>query len=492
MAVFIPKYAFDPVITEPAATLTPSAVSGNITLTASAPTFTVDHINQFVSGNFGRARIVGFTSTTVVKAITVVPFFDTSATNEWKLETGYEDAWSDARGWPRAVIFFQDRLVFAGTRSLPNALWLSRIGDYYNFDPAQALDDDAIFVFIRADDVPAIYQMKVDRHLQLFTSSAEYYVDVTGPVTPRNISVRRTTARGISRNLRPVNVSGATIFGERNGKTIREFLFSDTEAAYLAGNLSLVSAHLIKTPVDMALRKPTATDDSDLVMVVNSDGTMAALVTMRDQEFVAWVPWTTQGNFLNAGAVGELAYVVVERVIGFITRRYLEIFDADLLFDAAVEFGAVGPALTGLDHLTGESVRVRGDDANLGNETVIAGAITADRAFVTSGQVGLFFNPQAISLPAVYEDERGLRMDGKKRISRVMLDLYRTQNVQVNGSEVALRRFGEYVLGDPPPIVTGKKVVDGILGWGIDNQVTIAQAEPGPLTVRAMEYQLRG
>ena len=87
----IPKYAYTLAATNPAATLTPSAVSGNVTLTASAGVFSAGNVNQYVNVNTqGRARIVEYVSTTVVKAITEYPFFDTSAvaSGGWELETG--------------------------------------------------------------------------------------------------------------------------------------------------------------------------------------------------------------------------------------------------------------------------------------------------------------------------------------------------------------------------------------------------------------------
>jgi len=66
----IPKYAFTLTVTNPAGTLTPSAVAGKITLTASAASFTSASVGQYVNASpQGRAKIVAFTSTTVVSAM---------------------------------------------------------------------------------------------------------------------------------------------------------------------------------------------------------------------------------------------------------------------------------------------------------------------------------------------------------------------------------------------------------------------------------------
>ena len=109
----VPYYAFTLATATPSATLTPSAITGQITLTASSGVFTTDHVNQYIESNdnFGRARIVSYTSSTVVKATTEVPFFSTDAiaSGAWTLETGYEAAWSSSKKWPRTATFHEGR-----------------------------------------------------------------------------------------------------------------------------------------------------------------------------------------------------------------------------------------------------------------------------------------------------------------------------------------------------------------------------------------------
>jgi len=76
----IPKYAFTASFSNPAGTLTPSAVSGKITLTASSSVFVSGSVGQYVNASpQGRAKIVKYNSGTSVDAITEFPFFNTSA-----------------------------------------------------------------------------------------------------------------------------------------------------------------------------------------------------------------------------------------------------------------------------------------------------------------------------------------------------------------------------------------------------------------------------
>ena len=101
--ISIPKYAFTIALSNPAGTLTPSAKSGEVTLTASSAVFSAGSVGQYINAvPQGRARIVAYTSTTVVSAVTEIPFFDTTAiaNGSWEYESGYEDVLSATKGYP--------------------------------------------------------------------------------------------------------------------------------------------------------------------------------------------------------------------------------------------------------------------------------------------------------------------------------------------------------------------------------------------------------
>ena len=65
------------------------------------------------------------------------------ATTEWAL--GH---WSTTTGFPGAVSFYEERLVFAGSTDYPQTLWFSTSGDYENFTAAEVdntvLDTNAL------------------------------------------------------------------------------------------------------------------------------------------------------------------------------------------------------------------------------------------------------------------------------------------------------------------------------------------------------------
>jgi len=107
----IPSYAYTLTVTTPTSGhLTPSATSGNVTLTSQNSFFATSDVGQYINAEpQGRAKIVQFVSNNSVKAIVEIPFFDTSniAQGNWEIERGYEASWSVSRGWPRSVTFHE-------------------------------------------------------------------------------------------------------------------------------------------------------------------------------------------------------------------------------------------------------------------------------------------------------------------------------------------------------------------------------------------------
>ena len=88
------------------------------------------------------------------------------SSGDWELEAGYEDTWSATRGYPKTGVFHEGRLYFGGSKSLPSALFGSKVGDFFNFLEAEGLDDDAIFAILSSNTVNSITGLRSGRDLQ--------------------------------------------------------------------------------------------------------------------------------------------------------------------------------------------------------------------------------------------------------------------------------------------------------------------------------------
>lgn len=492
---YIPQYAFSLSVTQPSATLTPSAEDGKITLTASTGVFNSSHVNQYIdAAPQGRARIVEYTSSTAVKAVVEVPFFDTSAvaSGNWDLETGYEDTWSSSRGWPRSAVFYEGRLYFGGSTSRPSTLWGSRVSNFFNFDPGESYDDAAVEATLDTGRFNAIVDLYAGRNLQVFTTGAEFYIPQTlgDPITPSNLSVQEQTSNGSRPGIRAVSVDGATLFVQRQGKALAEFIFSDTINGYTSTKISLLSGHLLKGPESMAVRNATSTDEGNRLLIVNSDdGSIACYTLLRSQDIIAPSEWVTDGDFLDVGVDISDVYTVVKRNIDGSDVYYVELFDGDLTLDCAKD-GTTGTTITGLDHLEGESVKVIRDGIVEPDKTVSAGEITLDDEATTSYQIGINFTPQVVTLPAEPRLPSGPIRGFKKRILEINSEHFESYAVTVNGEQVAFRQFGDSNLDIPIQAFTGIKTSGPLLGFSNEGKITISQTVPLPMNVLALDYKL--
>ena len=489
---FIPKFNFTPAETTINQTITPSAVDGNITITAGGSVFTSSHVNQFVEANdgMGRARITRFVSGTSVEAVVEIPFFNTSAiaSGGTFLDTGYEDSFSTSKGFPRTCTFHEGRLYFGGVKSRPNTIFASRVARFFDFNPGEALDDDSIELTISTDSTNAITGMFSGRDLQIFTKGGEFFLpqSTLDPITPTNVVVNGATRRGSKEGIKPVGAESGTLFIQRAGKSLREFLFSDVELSYISNNISLLSSHLLKSPSDMALRKATSTTDGDLLLLVNrTDGSLATYSILRGQNVIAPSLSTTDGEFVNVGVDVDQIYFTVKRTISSSDKYYVECFNDDNTTDSAKLYsGGSKPStttVTGLSHLEGKTVKVIADDQMQLDKTVSSGQITLDAVPTTYVEIGLNYTPTIKTLPVELKLSSGNIVAQKKRIVEATANLYLSQNLTLNGNDLL------FTAGD---FFTGKKRKKPMLGYDRDGQMTFSQSEPLFFTLLGIEFKV--
>lgn len=428
----------------------------------------------------------------------VIDSINSSTNNEIataRTQTGVartEDVWSSGRGWPRTVTFHESRLWFGGSSSRPNTVWGSGVNDFFDFDPGKARADQALDVTLDTDQINKIQGIVSNRTLQILTIGGEFAVrqKQNDPITPENIAILPQTRMG-SKKVKPVTIEGGTIFIQRTGKAAHELLYDFGQDAYITGTLSLLASHLIVDPVQIEARRGTTDEDANRVYMVNTDGTVAVLNTLKEQQIGAWSKWTTSGTFLSVAVLLDDLYFLVEREINSSTVRYLEKANTAVYTDSAQTYSGLGSAtLTGLGHLEGEEVRIKADGAVLASETVASSQVTADRS-VTDGEAGLNFTPTIKTMPAVQDTGAGFNLDDEKRITNCTLDLYESLGLYVNGTYLPDRAFGESILDSTPTPYTGRKSTR-LLGWSKENQVTITQNDPLPMTIRAINLEVDG
>ncbi len=497
---FNPQHAFTLTIenTSSAGTLTPSGTEGKITLTTQHSYWNAsDDIGSFVnvigSNQFGRAKIVAVDSATVAQALIEIPFFNTDAlaNADWEHETGYEDTFSGSRGYPRTATFHQGRLFFGGSKSRPSTIFASRINAFFDFNPGEGLDDDAFVATLDTNQLNTITDILSANYLQIFTTGGEFFApqDFSDPLTPANFIAKLQSSHGSKENIRVQNISGSTIYIQRQGKALNEYIYDRGGDGYLTSQISLLSSHLLSTPIDMSIRKATSTDEGDRLLVVNNDGTSAVYTLLRDQNIVAATQFTTDGLFLNVATVVSDQYVAVKRTINSANKYYIELFDEAFTLDSGVSGGAASSHSSG--HLNQKTVKVIGDGVMQADVTAGASTITFASSTSSSYQAGLDYTVTIKTLPIEpsiqgYASLRGF----KKRVLEVNAFLNETQNLTINGNTIPIRAFGTDNLDVAVPEFTGTKTLHGILGFSLTGQITIGQSAPLKLHLLGMDYKV--
>ena len=193
-------------------TLTSSAttVGTGRTLTASSSLFASTDVGRLFKLGDGHGKITAFTSATQV-TVEVLVALTSNGTKTWSL-----GAYSNTTGFPRAVSFFEQRLVFAGSTSYPQTIWGSQSGIYENFDEGDAEAADAFIYTIAANRVNAIRWLAPSKDLMVGTAGSEFKVSrPTGePLQPDNINIQQQTSYGVF-PLRPIQIGNLILFVQR-------------------------------------------------------------------------------------------------------------------------------------------------------------------------------------------------------------------------------------------------------------------------------------
>lgn len=397
-----------------------------------------------------------------------------------------EDVWSVTRGQPRTCTFHEARLYFGGSRSRPATIWGSNVNDFFNFDDGRGRDDELIDVTLDTDQVNAIQSIFSNRSLQIFTSGAEFYVRES-PVTPSNVAVIPQTNLG-SRRVRPVSIDGVTLFPQRTGKVINQFVFVNEFQSNQTISVSTLAAHLIKKPIKLVASKGTESTDANYVYILNEDGSLTVFNTLASEDVTAFTTWSS-GLIRSISVVSDRLYMLVERVVNSSTVFYIEVESMTAFTDSAITSNVGGSdTLTGLSHLEGETVDVKADGSFQGTFIVTGGQITITRT-ATIIEAGLNYVPLIKTMPLNIGLQNGPNAASKKKILRAAINFHESNGIIVNGQRLADKTIALNQFDAPTPQTGLKRIT--LLGWSLEADIEITQTTPMPMTILSIGMEVK-
>ena len=482
----VPFYRYE----DSSITLTPgSATSGTShTLTASAAAFESGHVGTRFRHKGKQMLVTGFTNSTTMTVTNQIALDDTTATTDWD-----EEVFSSVRGYPRAIAFHDQRLCFGGGASKRSGLWLSKTGQFFNFDVGEALDNEAIWAGVADDRVQEVRHLLSHGHLQIFCDDTEAFVPETAtkPITPSAFAIRSQTRYGILDRVAPEILDEGTIYAQRYGKGLREFMFTDLTQRYNSDLLSVLDANIIQDPVSMTTI-PSSPDRPEMyTYIVLTDGTMAVLHSLRSEKIVAWSRWqSTNGLYKQVINVLGKVFVLIQRTISSVAKYYLEEVSYDTTLESAKLVTASNTAtFTGLAHLNGQVVyAVKDNISPIGTATVGSGSVTFSET-TTNPHIGIHTNASLTTLPIEFTQDAARTSIRRKRIAQAVIGVK-------DGIAVKLGSAGELHIWNVNsdfslnPVQTTQRLRVFPTGYNDDATVSVTASVPVPITILSLAYRV--
>ena len=400
--------------------ITPSTTDGSVTLTGSG--FTEDMVGQYIDNAGGAyAKITEFISATKIRVRTIIPFYTTDAVTSWDYISGYEPVWSAARGWPRTCLFVQQRLCFGGSRDMPSMLWLSRVGDYNNFQNIGNYDNDAIYWPLSTNSV--IVNLAFQRNMHIFTSGEEYTVPENS-FTPNKFITSRMNENGCWDRIMPAVYDNSVLTIEKKGQNLYFYGYDESRGGFVNQNISLYLKYT-GNPIDLVLERNSVKDKGDFLYVLVDSGIMYVQALGLSENINAPCIYKTNGKILSVCVVDDDVYLIVARAEGVFVERV-----ADNRLDFESEQQVVSGWLNNLDYYIGKRVYIEQGDKVLTRIVPETGEISVPTLQNTTARVGLPFEYKIVSNPIAIN---GQTTAIRKRINRAVVETLDTDLVRLNG-----------------------------------------------------------
>ena len=251
---------------------------------------------RWFDGTYQISNVLSPTTAEVVvtKAATDPAATSGTATLDWAL-----GLFSNTDG-PRAVLFHDGRLWYAGTRMSPDVIVGSVSDDYDNFDrgtnfgstPTIGEDDKAIVRRVQGKRLQTVLWMaSMSNYIIIGSSGGEFrgFASDNGVMTPTNTVVRSATTRG-SAYLNPIQTDSQILFTHQSQREFYELKYDVVKDNFASRNLLLLGEDI--PDIDQnglgGLLRSTFQETPDrTVWLVHGDGGLVSLTYEPDQKVIA-------------------------------------------------------------------------------------------------------------------------------------------------------------------------------------------------------------
>jgi hypothetical protein len=447
-----------------------------------------DSVNTEVYGSIGESKTEEYTD------FNIAPDNSKSPPEE-------RTPFAAANDKPSAVNYYQQRQVFANTTNRPQTLYTTQTSNYSSLrtsSPTRA--SDAVTLTIAARQVNEIRHIIALDSLIMMTSGGEWLVTEGQDevLAPDTVGVKIQSYNGASW-VPPVIINDTVVFVQEKGARIRDLGYTFSSDKYKGNDLSIMSEHLFENKEIKEMSY--ASEPYGILWCVRDDGVLLGMTYQKEQEVWGWHKHDTQGSFESIGIITEdrrdAPYVIVNRVVGGVNKRYVErmepreeLVPADCFYvDSGLTYsGTAATTITGLDHLEGMDVSVLADGNVVKGLTVESGSITIPDAS-TKVHVGLSYEPRVCTV-AIDSADGNIR-GASKSVSEVKVLVNATRGgwVGPKGNDDLLIEVKPRTVADGYDTIALREQelrVNISADWSEDGQVCIVQRDPLPMTILAI------
>ena len=442
----------------------------------------------------GIVRINGIISNSQAEITIISKVSQTTSTKRWA-----EGAWSGVRGFPSAVTFFEERVVYGFTNLDQQGIWLSKTGKFENFEAG--LNDAQSFAL----NLPTANRGRWLGSLGTLAAGdggLEWRIKapLDEALTPKNWDMKKQTAHG-SADIQVVEVGSVLLFVDSVGRKIREFTFSEADQKYLAPDLTALAENItVSGIVSVAHQK----NPDSILWCVLSNGKLVTLSYEREQNVIAWANHPMDGLVQSVAVIPALGedevWISIVRAVDGENNVYIEKFESRVLdirkenaffIDSGIIYtGAAITTITGLGHLENKTVSILADGEVLDEQRVVGGQIELSTP-ARNVRVGLLYTSLATPMRMDLNLPTGTTHGSIKKIAEIAFSFHNTLNVKYGASEADLFDFDwddvrwkntSKVEG----LFTGIITASAVSGFDVEDSLIISQSDPLPCTVRAI------
>ena len=399
---------------------------------------------------------------------------------------------------PSVVAFHQQRMVLGGTKTEPQAFYMSRVGDFENFRKSRPLqEDDPVEYVLASGSIDAIAWAASFGDLLIGTAGAEYKATgESGVVTAKSVKITSQSYWGSS-SFAPIIVGNSILHVQRHGAKVRDLFYSLEKDGYSGNDLSIMAPHLF----DGHTLKQWAYQQTpgSVIWVVRDDGLLLALTYLKEHDIWGWSRHPIDGEVVSVATLsGEKSDVLmlVTRRAGkyYLERMADEWADTEGIEDAYfVDCGLTLESETpktewdGLDHLEGRKVSILAGGSPVEDLTVAGGKVEVPYP-VKKISVGIPYVSVIEPMPVEADTEKGTTLGKLRGYAVCTLRLHRSVGGQYGADDSLLYDlpFVPDVWGEPCEPFSGDLTCNPNTPQRTETSLCVVQRRALPMHIVAM------